>query len=267
MTTISLKNNSGTITLLDNGLLEIKKPETTILLSKNCINRVQINTEGKIVIYQPNATYAVDYSLHIDRHLIPKVDAMFNTFMSAYADKDLADIYDRLNKLTERLDEIVELSPASHSTMGVLQDYKASMKMVSTQLIDMCNFNIENAERIDEKFLAVNRMINSIQASINSVDTSPIAYDELEVAEEVDVSEPVETVEPVEVSEDQNFQLDMPTIIIIIVALVFLCLYTMSQLGTSPVQYLETFTYIILEEIDDSRYVVYMDENGTLEGL
>jgi hypothetical protein len=260
MTTILLKNNSGTITLLDNGLLEIKKPETTILLSKSCIHRVQINTEGKIVIYQPNATYAVDYSLHVDKNLIGKVDALFNTFMSAYADKDLADIYDRLNKLTAKLDEVVEMSPASHSSMGILHDYKTSMKMVSSQLIDMCNFNIENTQRIDEKFVAINRMINSIQASINEVDTSPIAYEELEVTAEKD-EEDTNTFPP---------QLDVATSIVIIVV-AFLCLFTLltyltSQLETTPSQILEHITYIILEEIDDYRYVVH-SENGTLEGL
>lgn len=258
MLQIPLKSNSGSITLLENGLLEIKKPEMVTLLSKACINRVQINTEGKIIIYQPNATYAVDYSLHVDKHLIPRAEVVFTTFMSSYSDNDLADIYSRLNRLSARIDEILELNPASHSSIGILQDYKADMKMISSQLVNMCNFNIQNTERIDKKFAAIHQIIKSIQDGISDDNTSPIVYEEL----------PVEADPP---ASQESFQFNLITSILI-VAVALLCMYTgivcmMNCIGITSVELIEKITYVILENIGDYRYVVEGDENGTLEGL
>jgi len=180
MFTIPLKNSSGSLTLLENGLLEIKKTDMTILISKSSMNRVNINAEGRIVIYQSNAVYSTDYEFRVDKNHISKVYEIMNIYMGDHSDRDLADIYSRLNKLNERIDKIVNIDSEIQSSIEFMKDYRSSISMLSNQLIMMSDFNIENIQRIDEKFATVNKMINSIQADINTDNMSPIVYEDFE---------------------------------------------------------------------------------------
>jgi len=280
MFTIPLKNSTGSLTLLENGLLEIKKIDMIVLVSKGSMNRVNINTEGRIVIYQSNANYSTDYEVRVDKCNLPKVYEMMNIYMGAHADMDLADIYAKLNKLSERMDKFTGIDSELNSSIEIMKDYRTSIGMLSKQLVMISDFNIENTQRIDEKFRVVNTMINSIQADINTTNTSPIVYEEFELpVEEQSSNTPIEVEQTPDVKLVNTFAfLDCFKCYIIILLILASVFYTISIFETSfqllPVPVFEpvpSFQPVsVFEPVPVAISCIYgliSNENDTLEAL
>jgi hypothetical protein len=272
MFTIPLKNSSGTLTLLENGLLEIKKVDMIILISKGSMHRVNITTDGKIVIYQSNTTYSTDYDIRVDKCHIPKVHEMMNTYMAEYADMDLADIYVKLNQLTERMDKFTAIDSEINSSIEIMKDYRTSISMLSKQLIMMSDFNVENIQRIDEKFRVVNTMINSIQANINTDNTSPIVYEEFELpVEEQSSNTPLEAEPSPDVKLVNTFTFfdcfKCYIISLLILASVFYSMsmfdYTFEPVPVATFEPVPVFEPVAVSSI----YGVISNANDTLEAL
>lgn len=154
MSTIPLKSSNGTITLFDNGMLEIRKIDIIIIISKNSLNRVNISSEGRVILYQANTNYSADHEIRVDKVNIPKVQEMFALYFS------------------EKQTGEAPTPAAFNEQVAVMEEYKKSIKMIGEQLILLRNFNIETNSDIEERFLAIN---NSIRAINERLDAKPPA--------------------------------------------------------------------------------------------
>jgi len=145
MLTIPLKNSGGTITLFENGTLEIRKVDALIIISKNTLNRINIYPEGRVILYQANSPYSTDYEIRVEKVNIPKVQEIFVKYLS-----------------NEPTDNKLQLS------LAVMEEYKKSIKMIGEQLILLRNFNIETNSDVEERFLAINKSIRAINERIDA---------------------------------------------------------------------------------------------------
>jgi hypothetical protein len=185
MQSITLKNNTGTIKLYENGNIEIKRLSSTTLIAKNSINRMNSYSDGRFVLYQINASYSSDLEFHVDRTNITAVQELFSAYM-AYTNDNTTDLYNKIKKLQTRIDELANIQPELKVTIDIMNDYKSSIKLLSEHIMLMCEYNTSNTERIDNKFLEISNSITDVKLKVdmcNISDTNPIIYEDIESLE------------------------------------------------------------------------------------
>jgi hypothetical protein len=122
MSTIPLKSNTGSVTLLENGTIEIKKFEMFTLIPKKSVNRVNISSEGRVIIYQSNTTYSPEHDFKVDKVNVSRIREMFSTYMN-------------------REDDDVEPSNMAASAV-IMEEYRTTIRMIAEQLNMVSTLNI-----------------------------------------------------------------------------------------------------------------------------
>jgi hypothetical protein len=150
MYTIPLKSSTGTITLLDNGSIELKKIDTLSLFSKTSINRVNISSEGRIVIFQANTPYSVDHEFRVDKPYIPKIREMFTMY------------YDTGDE-----------APSPNS--DILYEYKKSIRLIADQLVIVNKYNMEYGSETDARFILMQMKLDEVERVLNQRSKLPYA--------------------------------------------------------------------------------------------
>ena len=148
MSTIPLKSNIGTITLLDNGSIEIKKADVITLFGKGSISRINITSEGRVVIFQTSTPYSIDHEFRVDKPYIPKIREMFTLYYDAAEET---------------------LSPSS----DILHEYKKSIRLIADQLTIVNKYNLEYGSETDARFILMQMKIDEIERGVNQRNKLP----------------------------------------------------------------------------------------------
>jgi hypothetical protein len=262
MQSIPLKNNTGTITLHENGNIEIKRLSSTMLIAKNSINRINIYSDGRVILYQINANYTSDLEFHIDRTNIIGIQGLFSAYMT-YSSDNTADIYNKIKKLQARIDELANIQPELKTTIDIMNDYKTSIKLLSEHIMLICDYNTSSSERIDNKFLEMNNTITDIKLKIDTVnitDTNPIIYDDIESLENE-----IETIKTT-----TCFQMNTCLNISLIFITCLFMYYILSSVVFNPNIFPEfriDVPYIIINETASYPCCIISNYNDTLEAF
>ena len=145
MSTIPLKSNTGTITLLENGTIEIKKFEMYTLIPKKSITRVNISSEGRVIMYQSNTIYSPDHDFKVDKVNVPRIREMFSEYLNGYDDEP-------------------ECSNLATSAV-IIQEYKNSIRMIVEQLTMVRNFNIDYSTEVENRFEIMQKRIDKLESA------------------------------------------------------------------------------------------------------
>jgi hypothetical protein len=144
MSTIPLKSNTGTITLLENGTIEIKKFEMYMLIPKKSINRVNISSEGRVIIYQSNTTYSPDHDFKVDKVNVPRIREMFSEYLNGYDEPECSNLA---------------------TSAVIIQEYKNSIRMIVEQLTMVRNFNIDYSTEVENRFEIMQKKIDQLESA------------------------------------------------------------------------------------------------------
>jgi len=142
MSSIPLKNNSGTVSLLSPDIIEIKKLHMTILVFKP-LNRICIYPEGRISIYQQNTPYTTEHDFTVDKFNIEAV-------------KDLLISYTMPQTTAEG---------KYQNTCPLINEYRENFRMINTELKSMCDMTINVHEEIEGH-------LNNLQVEIENIKQS-----------------------------------------------------------------------------------------------
>ena len=140
MSSIPLKNNSGTVSLLSPDIIEIKKLHMTVLVFKP-LNRICIYPEGRVSIYQQNMPYTIDHDFTIDKFNVEAVKELLVNFM--------------LPQTTAQ--------GTYQNTIPLINEYKENFKMINMEFKSMCDMTINKHEEIEENLKNLQVQIENVK--------------------------------------------------------------------------------------------------------
>jgi hypothetical protein len=263
MSSIPLKNNTGTIVLYENGNIEIKRLSIISLIAKNSINRINIYNDGRVVLYQINANYSTDLEFHVDRVNIVGVQELFTAYMT-HANDNTAELYIKLKKLQTQMDKIANIQPELNTSIEIMNDYKSSIKLVNEHIMLICEHNTNNNEKINSKFLELNKSVNDIKSKVDTInlnETSPIIYEEIESLENA-----IETIKTTTCFQ-MNTCLNVSIIIFICLLMYYLVTHFMMNPNIFPDFIPTSFPRVLIDETERYPCCIISKYNDTLEGF
>ena len=142
MSSIPLKNNSGTVSLLSPDIIEIKKLHMTILVFKP-LNRICIYPEGRISIYQQNTPYTSEHDFTVDKFNIEAVKEMLVNYMVPQTTAE----------------------GKYQNTCPLINEYRENFRMINTELKSMCDMTINVHGEIEGH-------LNNLQVEIENIKQS-----------------------------------------------------------------------------------------------
>ena len=262
MSTIPLKNNAGTIVLYENGNIEIKKLSITSLIAKNSINRINISSDGRVVLYQINATYSTDLEFHVDRANIVGIQDLFNAYM-AHTNDNTTELYSKVKKLQAQFDKLANIQPELKTSIEIMNDYKSSIKMVSDHIVLISEYNTSNSERVNKKFIEMNNSITEINSKIDNnrvIDIDPIIYEEIDSLEN-DI-EIIKTTTCLQMNTCLNIAIGIISCFI----MYYLVTYIIVNANVFP-EFRINIPYTIIDETESYPCCIISKYNDTLEGF
>ena len=130
MSSIPLKNNSGTVSLLSPDIIEIKKLHMTILVFKP-LNRICIYPEGRISIYQQNTPYTSEHDFTVDKFNIEAVKEMLVNYMVPQSTTS--------NSITSTY----------QNTVPLINEYRENFKMINAEFKSMCDMTMNTHREME----------------------------------------------------------------------------------------------------------------------